>query len=172
MTFTSLHLFFDDVEVGQFWESPGRTVTETDIVSFAGLSGDFNPIHTDHEFAKTTPFRRPIAHGLLAWAISSGLGLYSPAMRTLAFLSIREWHFKAPIFIGDTIRLRSEVLEKESRARGRRGIITWQRQIINQEGKVVQEGVISTLIEGRAGAKGEPGTTPLEQEEQAEDCSP
>src|SRR4051812_44007788 len=77
ISFSSLHLFFDDVEVGQEWESPGRTVTETDIVNFAGLSGDFNPIHTDHEFARSTPFRRPVAHGILIWAISSGMGLYA-----------------------------------------------------------------------------------------------
>ena len=65
MSFTANHLYFDDVAVGQDWESLGRTMTETDVVNFAGLSGDFNPIHMDHEFAKTTPFRRPIVHGML-----------------------------------------------------------------------------------------------------------
>jgi acyl dehydratase len=149
MSFTEQHLYFDDVAVGQEWESQGRTVTEADIVNFAGLSGDFNPIHVDHEFAKTTPFRRPIAHGLLVWAVSSGLGLHCPPMRTLAFMSIRDWQFKGPIFAGDTVRLRSRVLEKEVRARGRRGVIAWQRQIVNQEGKVVQEGITLTLVEGR-----------------------
>jgi acyl dehydratase len=158
MSFTEQHLYFDDVAVGQEWESQGRTVTEADIVNFAGLSGDFNPIHMDHEFARTTPFRRPIAHGLLVWAVSSGLGVYCPPMRTLAFLSIRDWQFKGPIFAGDTIRLRSKVLEKEVRARGRRGVITWQRQIVNQESKVVQEGITLTLVEGR-GSQGEPGET-------------
>jgi acyl dehydratase len=151
MSFTEQHLFFDDVEVGQEWISLGRTVTEADIVNFAGLSGDYNPIHMDHEFAKTTPFRRPIAHGVLIWAISSGLALYAPAMRTMAFLSIREWHFRSPVFIGDTIRVRSKVLEKEVRARGRRGIIAWERQIVNQENRVVQEGITLTLVEGRGG---------------------
>src|SRR6516225_460728 len=150
MSFTSQHLYFDDVEVGQHWESLGRTITETDIVNFAGLSGDFNPIHLDHEFAKTTPFRRPIAHGLLVFSIASGLGISCPPMRTLAILTIKEWHFKAPIFIGDTIRVRSIVLGKEVRSRGKRGAITWQRQIMNQEGKVVQEGVTVTLVQGRA----------------------
>ena len=71
MTFTVQHLYFDDVEVGQQWESLGRTVTEADVVHFAGVSGDFNPVHTDHHFAAQTPFRRPIAHGLLVLSIAS-----------------------------------------------------------------------------------------------------
>src|SRR5260370_42409757 len=90
MSFTELHLYFDDVAVGQEWESLGRTVTETDIVNFAGLSGDFNPIHMDHEFSKKTVFRKPIAHGLLVMAMGSGLSLACPPMRTLAFLAMRE----------------------------------------------------------------------------------
>jgi acyl dehydratase len=155
MSFTAHHLYFDDVEIGQEWESPARTITQTDIVNFAGLSGDFNPIHMDHEFAKSTPFRQPIAHGLLVMAIGSGLGLSAPPMRTLAFLALREWHFKGPVFIGDTIRLRTRVLEKEVRGRGRRGVITWQRQIINQESKLVQEGIGMTIVEGSASIKGQ-----------------
>ena len=149
MPFTPQHLYLDDVEVGQEWESLARTVTETDIVNFAGVSGDFNPIHIDHEFARTTPFRRPIAHGLLVLSLCSGLSLYSPPMRTLAFLTLREWQFKEPVFIGDTIRLRTRIMEKEVRGRGRRGVITWHRQAINQEGKVVQEGITQTMVEGR-----------------------
>jgi 3-hydroxybutyryl-CoA dehydratase len=150
MSFTSSHLFFDDVEIDQEWESLGRTVTQADIVNFAGLSGDYNPIHVDHEFAKTTLFRQPIAHGLLVFSISSGLSLASPPMRTVALLEVREWHFRAPVFIGDTIRVKTKVLAKEVRARGRRGVITWLRQLLNQDGKVVQEGVSLTMVEGRA----------------------
>lgn len=149
MAFTEFHLYFDDVEIGQSWTSPGRTITEADIVNFAGLSGDFNPMHINHEYAKGTPFRRPIAHGLLGIAISSGIGLFSPPMRTLAFLSIKEWTFVNPIFIGDTVFGESTVLEKESRSRGRRGVVTWRRQLMNQEKKVVQEGITLTLVEGR-----------------------
>ena len=159
MSFTASHLYFDDVAVGQEWESQGRTVTQADLVNFAGLSGDFNPIHMDHEFAKKTPFGQPIAHGLLVFSISTGLGVHCPLMRTMAFMSIREWHFRGPVFIGDTLRVRSKVLEKQARARGRRGIITWQRQIINQEGKIVQEGVTVTMVEGRATANKEAGRT-------------
>jgi 3-hydroxybutyryl-CoA dehydratase len=155
MSFTKIHFYFDDVEVGQEWESLGRTVTESDIVNFAGISGDFNPIHLDHEFAKTTPFRQPVAHGLLIWSMGSGLGLFAPPMRTLAFISVREWYFDGPVFIGDTIRVRSKVLEKEARSRGRRGVITWAREIVNQDAKVVQHGVTLTLVEGRGSVAAE-----------------
>src|SRR3954464_11421919 len=98
MAFTNSHLYFDDLDVGQAWESQGRTVTETDIVNFAGISGDFNPIHVDHEFAKSTPFRRPIAHGGLSRAIGSGLGTNSPPMRTVAFVGIRELTFTNVVY--------------------------------------------------------------------------
>jgi 3-hydroxybutyryl-CoA dehydratase len=158
MAFSSHSLYYDDVEIGQEWESSGRTVTEADVVNFAGVSGDFNPIHMDHEFAKTTPFRRPIAHGLLVFAIGSGLGVNCPPMRTIAFLQVREWNFKEPLFIGDTVKLRSRVLEKTLRGRGRRGEIVWYRGVYNQEGKSVQEGILVTLVEGRSGRR--TGETP------------
>jgi 3-hydroxybutyryl-CoA dehydratase len=150
MAFTNFHLFFDDVAVGQEWESLGRTLTEADILNFAGISGDFNPIHVDHEFAKTTMFHRPICHGLLTFSVASGLGLYAPPMRTLAFIAIKEWNFKEPVYPGDTVRVRTKVLSKAERGRGRFGVVVWQRQLINQDGKVVQEGITETLVEGRA----------------------
>ncbi|MCI0683217.1 MAG: MaoC family dehydratase N-terminal domain-containing protein [Gemmataceae bacterium] len=153
MSYTTFHLFFDDIEVGQEWLSLGRTITETEIANFAGISGDFNPIHVDHEFAKTTIFRRPVAQGLLLLSIASGLGLHAPPMRTMAFLSLKEWHFNEPVFVGDTVRLKTKVLAKTERARGRFGVVTWQRQIINQEDKVVQHGITETLVEGRANLK-------------------
>lgn len=150
MSFTSQHLYFDDVEVGQFWDSLGRTLTEADIVNFAGISGDFNPIHMDHEFARTTAFRKPIAHGLLVFSIASGLAQFAPPMRVLAVIEVRQWTFKAPVFAGDTVHVRSMVKEKEVRARGRRGVVAWKREVLNQEGKLVQEGITVTLVEGRA----------------------
>jgi acyl dehydratase len=142
-------MFFDDVEIGQEWASQGRTITETDVVNFAGISGDFNPIHMDHEFAKTTPFRRPIAHGMLIFCVASGLGVNCPQMRTIAFVQVREWNLREPVFIGDTLHLKSKVLSKTLRGRGRRGEIVWHRAVVNQDGKVVQEGIIVTLCEGR-----------------------
>jgi len=153
MSFTTFHLFYDDVAVDQEWESLGRTITETDIANFAGISGDFNPIHMDHEFAKTTMFQRPIAHGLLLLSLASGLGLHAPPMRTIAFLTLKEWHFDQPVFIGDTVRMRTKILAKTDRARGRFGVVTWRRQLINQDGKIVQHGITETLVEGRANVK-------------------
>lgn len=150
MAFTDSHFFYDDVQIGQQWESPGRTITQADVVNFAGVSGDFNAIHMDHEYARGTPFRQPIAHGLLIFSVGSGLSLNFPAMRTLAFLSIKEWNFREPVFFGDTIRAVTKVLEKEERSRGKRAMITWGRTILNQHGKIVQEGVTQTLVEGRA----------------------
>lgn len=149
MSFSSIHLYFDDLEVGQEWKSGGRTITEADIVNFAGFSGDFNPIHMDHEFAKNTAFRRPIVHGFGVFSIASGLGVWTPPVRTLAMLKVRVWNFLLPVFVGDTVRCTSRVLEKTIRGRGKRGEVVWYRGIFNQEGKVVQEGEIVLLIEAR-----------------------
>jgi 3-hydroxybutyryl-CoA dehydratase len=151
MSYVAHHLFFDDVPLEHEWRSPGRTITEADVVNFAGMSGDFSPIHVDHEFAKSTPYHRPMAHGLLVFSVGSGLGLSAPPVRTMALMEVRQWTFKGPVFIGDTIHVRSKAVNKEVRGRGRRGVITWQRQIVNQEGKVVQEGMTVTMVQGRAG---------------------
>ena len=149
MSFSSAHLYFDDLEVGNEWTSGGRTVTEADIVNFAGFSGDFNPIHIDHEYAKTTPFRRPIAHGFAVFCMASGMGISAPAVRTMAMLRVTLWNFTLPVFAGDTVRSVSRVKEKTVRGRGRRGEIVWYRAVINQDGKVVQDGEVVTLVECR-----------------------
>lgn len=149
MSFSSSPLYFDDLEVGNEWTSAGRTVTEADIVNFAGFSGDFNPIHVDREFAKSTPFRRPIAHGFGIFCIASGLGVMTPAVRTLAMLRVNLWHFNQPVFAGDTIRTLTRVKEKTLRGRGRRGEVVWYRAVLNQDGKVVQDGEVVTLVECR-----------------------
>jgi acyl dehydratase len=142
-------LYLQDLHPGDEWESPARTVTETDVVNFAGISGDYNPLHLDHEAARSTPFGRPIAHGLLGLAMASGLASHAPRVRTLAFLAILEWSFLEPIFFGDTLRVVSEVVKVEPRARGRRGVVTWRRSLVNQRGAVVQQGITQTLVEGR-----------------------
>lgn len=141
--------YFDDIEVGAEYLSPGRTVTEADIVIFAGLSGDYNVLHTDAEFMKSSIFGERIAHGLLGLAIQSGL--LTRAMRpyaTLAFLGLR-WKFKVPIKIGDTIKVRAKVVAKKETSKPDRGIITLERQVINQKGEVVQEGETDLMVARR-----------------------
>jgi acyl dehydratase len=153
-------LYFNDVAIGEAWVSPARTVTETDIVNFAGMTGDYNPLHVDHEFAKSTLFGKPIAHGLLGLSFVAGLGSFSPWMRTAAFVRICDWKFLKPIFAGETVHVRTEIVSKTVRGRGRRGLITWKRQLVNQQGVVVQEGLTETLVEIRqdtATAKPSPG---------------
>jgi acyl dehydratase len=142
-------LGFDDLVIGDEWESPARTVTETDVVLFAGLSGDFNPLHINQELSKTGPFGRPVAHGLLGLAIATGLISHAPRMDTLAFLAILEWKFLVPIGFGDTIRVISRVEDLQAQARGRRGIVTWHRRVVNQDSITAQEGRTQTLVRGR-----------------------
>lgn len=156
MGYSSFHLYFDDLEVGQEWESCGRTILEADIINFAGFSGDFNAIHIDHEYAKETAFRRPIAHGFGVFSIASGLGVQTPPVRTMALLRVIDWNFRLPVFAGDTIRLKTRVVEKTLRGRGKRGEVVWYRAISNQDGKIVHEGQIVTLVECRPLTKPSP----------------
>ncbi|ODT99250.1 MAG: dehydratase [Planctomycetes bacterium SCN 63-9] len=142
-------LNFNDLVIGDEWESPRRTITEADVVLFAGLTGDYNPLHVDHEAAREGPFGRPVAHGLLGLAISTGLITQALKVDTLAFLGIQEWKFLRPIHFGDTIHSTATVEALEPQARGRRGIVTWYRRVLNQAGEVVQEGKSQTLVRGK-----------------------
>jgi len=142
--------YFEDIQVGDEYVSPGRTITEADIVAFAGLSGDYNVLHTDAEYMKTSIFGERIAHGLLGLSISSGLGsraIVRP-FATIAFLGLR-WRFKGPIKIGDTITVRMRVSDKKETSKPDRGIVTLQRSVLNQRGEVVQEGDTELMIERR-----------------------
>jgi acyl dehydratase len=147
---TAARRYFEDIQVGETYESPGRTVTETDIVLFAGLSGDYNVLHTDAEFMKKSLFGERIAHGLLGLAIQAGLFTRATqAYATLALAGLR-WKFKGPIKIGDTIRLRATVTAKKETAKADRGLVTLQRTVLNQRDEVVQEGETELMVERRA----------------------
>ncbi len=143
-------LYFEDFEVGWEVTSPGRTVTETDIVLFAGLSGDYNQLHTDAQFAKGTPFGQRVAHGLLGLAIASGLasrlGFIEGTAEALLGL---EWKFKAPIFIGDTISLQAQVVRKKALPRLGGGILVLNVTLVNQRGEKVQEGEWRALVKSK-----------------------
>jgi len=151
-------LSFDDLIVGDEWESPHRTVTQTDVSLFAGLSGDYNPIHVDHVAAEQSPFGRPVAHGLLVFSIASGLMSQAPRVDTLAFLAILEWKFHHPIVFGDTIHGISRVETLEPSGKGRRGIVTWSRRILNQDHRLIQEGRTQTLVRGRSQPSSKPSS--------------
>ncbi|AMV37541.1 MaoC/PaaZ C-terminal domain-containing protein [Planctomyces sp. SH-PL62] len=143
-------LGYNDLTIGDEWESPGRTVTETDVTTFAGLSGDFNALHVDHAWAADGPFGKPVAHGLLGLALVSGLASHAPRVDTQAFLAILEWKFLLPIAFGDTVRVISRVESIEPQARGRRALVVWRRRLINQDDLVVQEGLTQTLVRARS----------------------
>jgi 3-hydroxybutyryl-CoA dehydratase len=139
-------LYFDELNVGDSWQSRARTITEADVVNFACLTGDFDPLHVDHEYARQTPFRKPIAHGLLGLSWMAGLSTTAPWVKTAAFVAIRDWRFLQPAFISDTVHVVTEVAELAPRGR-RRGLVVWKRRLVNQQGIILQEGVLETLVE-------------------------
>jgi acyl dehydratase len=144
-------MFLEDFKAGQVFDSPARTITEADVMSFAGLSGDYNPIHTDAEFAAGTPFKQRIAHGLLGLAVLSGLGSRSGALdgTALAFLGIEEWKFAKPILFGDTVRVRMTVLEARAASKPGTGVLKRRMELLNQRGEVAQSGVFVTLVRAK-----------------------
>ena len=152
MAYTAMHLYFEDVEVGQEWESPGRTLTEADIVNFAGLSGDYNQIHTNVVYAAEDTFGRRVAHGLLVQSIATGLAVQAGFIEgtVLAFREM-DCKFSLPIFIGDTIHVEIEITEKKHFPRLNGGNVMMKYSIVNQEGKVVQRGNWVMLIKNRGG---------------------
>jgi len=141
-------LYFEEFEVGQIHTSAGRTITESDIVTFAGFSGDYNQIHTDAEFSKTTPFGQRVAHGLLVTSIASGLvNLSGLIERTvIAFREIASWKFTKPVFIGDTIHVQSEIIKTKALKRLGAGAVDLEVSVINQSDETVMKGVWKVLI--------------------------
>jgi len=146
-------LFFEDLKVGQVFPTPARTVTEADVVNFAGVSGDFNPIHTDEEFARGTPFGRRVAHGLLILAMLTGLRLRTGVFEgtLIAWLEIRSYRFLKPIFVGDSIRGETEIAEKRNTSSPDRGVVIQKIRVFNQRGELVQEGEFVTLMRRKNG---------------------
>jgi acyl dehydratase len=143
--------YYEDFVVGEISDTPGRTVTEADLVNYAGISGDFNPLHTDAEFASRTLFGQRIAHGPLGFSILMGLlGRLGHLDGTaIAMLGIKDWQFKAPIFIGDTIRGRVHIDDKRESKDVSRGVVVRRVQVVNQRDEVVQEGVLPVMVRRR-----------------------
>jgi len=130
-------MFFEDFKEGMVLESPGRTITIVDIVNFAGVSGDFNPIHVDEEYARKTLFGRRIAHGVLTLAVMTGLWDSMGFLRgtVIAFYGIDKLRFTKPVYPGDTVKVRITVVEKKEKEKG--GVVTLRNEVLNQNGEVV-----------------------------------
>ena len=143
-------LLFDAFRVGARFVSPARTITEADVVAFAGLSGDYNPLHTDEEYARRTPFRRRVAHGLLVQSVASGLA-HQTAIFDGTIVAVEEMliRYLAPVYPGDTVHMELEVSAKEAEPSPRRGRVGFAIRILNQKGELVSDGDWRTLIHRR-----------------------
>ncbi|MBI5277641.1 MAG: MaoC family dehydratase N-terminal domain-containing protein [Burkholderiales bacterium] len=139
--------YFDEFRLGERFESPRRTITQTDIINFACLSGDFNAPHVDFEFCKTQPYGEIIAHGPLVFSIAAGLlcqlGLNDGTI--VAMMGVDEWRALAPVKHGDTIHAVATVAELKLTSSGTRGIVTFAREVINQRGEKVQTMIVRSM---------------------------
>jgi acyl dehydratase len=142
-------LYYDDVEVGFTSETGGMVITESHVVQFAGLSGDFFDLHMDDAFARSLGFPKRVAHGLLGLILVDGLKNRVPRpFAGVASLSW-QWHFRAPVFIGDRISARLTVSDKRTTKRPERGILTLTIAAHNQDGAVVQDGSNLVMVRRR-----------------------
>lgn len=141
-------LYWEEWEVGKSFETAARTVTETDVVNFAGISGDYNPLHINEEYCKKTQFGTRIAHGPLVYAIAAGLlfqlHLYDDTL--IAFLGFESLKFTKPVKIGDTIYAKVTVTEVTETSKPDRGVMKRQLHVINQHGEIVQDGIQAFLM--------------------------
>jgi acyl dehydratase len=140
-------VYFEEIEEGQRMVTRGRTITEADLVQFAGLTGDYNPMHTDAEYMKTSPFGQRIAHGMLtlSYAVGQAYQLGFMERTILAFRSL-EMKFSLPVFIGDTLHVELTVREKKEARRMGGGWVTLDVKIVNQDGKAVQSGEWTVMM--------------------------
>jgi len=139
--------YFEEFEIGDVVETTSRTITETDVVLFAGLSGDYNQLHTDAEFGKETMFGERIAHGLLGLSVASGLASQLGFVEgTAQAFTDLEWKFRGPIKFGDTIHAQFEVEQKKEMKRLEGGFVTFKVAVLNQDDETVQKGEWRILI--------------------------
>lgn len=146
-------MFYEDFEVGQVFTTQGRTITETDVVLFAGWSWDTNPPHTDAQSMRASRFGERIAHGMLgisvAMGLASRLGVFEDS--SIALLGIDDWRFAAPILIGDTVHCTVEIVGARLTGRGDAGILDRRFELSNQRNEVVQHGRIGLMVACRPG---------------------
>lgn len=140
-------LTYEQFNIGDSYISQARTVNEADVSLFAGLSGDFNPLHTDAEFAKTTPTGERIAHGMLIMSMATGMANWTGVFEgTTIALAEQQIKYKGVVRFGDTIHLRLTVAEKRETSKPDRGVVTFSADVLNQSGAVVIEGQWTLLM--------------------------
>lgn len=146
-------MWFEEFKVGQQIVTAGRTITESDIVTFAGLSGDYNQIHTNAEFATQTPFGKRVAHGLLGLSVASGLAMRTGILEgtVIAFREIGSWKFTNPVFIGDTVHAELNIVETKPIPRLGGGSITIEIALKNQRNEVTMKGSWTVLVANKPG---------------------
>ncbi|HYL81680.1 MAG TPA: MaoC/PaaZ C-terminal domain-containing protein [Candidatus Acidoferrum sp.] len=139
---------YEDMQVGEEYESPARTITETDIVNFSAISGDWSPVHSDEEACKKCPYGTRIAHGLLGLAVSEGLKFRIPEFASARYMASLYWNYKftGPILMGDTIRVRVKIQSKRETKKPDRGIVVEYVTMLNQRGEIVQEGEHGLMV--------------------------
>jgi acyl dehydratase len=144
-------LYFEDIEVGFRFETPSRTVTEADLAVFTGISGDFNPLHTDAVYAAKSIYGERIAHGALVLAVATGLrqrvGLFDGTL--MGLLEIRSWRFLAPVLIGDTIHIVNEVTELRPTSKPDRGVMVHRVEVVKQDETIAAQGELVLLLRRR-----------------------
>ncbi len=138
---------FAEFEVGQRFVTPGRTVTEADIVAYAALTGDYNPVHTDEDFAAATAFGSRVAHGPMGIGLAFGLAARLDLIdgTVVALLGVT-WAFKAPMRPGDTIRAVIDVVETRAVGHPERGLVGWAIAIVGRDDTVLQSGTAQLLM--------------------------
>jgi acyl dehydratase len=143
-------LTFEEYDVGQTLSTPARTVTEADVVGFCALSGDWNPLHSDAEFARRSAYGQRVAHGVLVMSIGIALVMRGGYLdgTAMAFRDIADWKFSRPVFIGDTISVHCTIIETRPMPRLGGGLVSMKAEIRNQRDEVVQRGTWGVLVKG------------------------
>ena len=144
-------MYFEDCIIDQIRTSRGRTITEADIVNFAGLSGDFVELHMNEEYARNGPFGKRIAHGALIFSISTGLMVQMTVNQEaiVAFRGVDQLRFVAPVFIGDTIHVVKKTVDRHTKD-GVRGLVTFETTVLNQDGIAVLTYMDRLMVKCRA----------------------
>lgn len=148
-----LDLWFDEIEPGARFRSRGRTITETDIVQWCALTGDWHVLHTDAHYASTTGFGQRVAPGLLVLAYAAGLGVPPDSPSILANYGTDRLRFTAPVLIGDTLHLEAELRSKSVRREGRDGVVVLRWDMVNQNGVTVMASDLQVLLAMRPVAR-------------------